>query len=187
MVGFSIRSDSTGVKLEVTKKKKEFGMDQDVKVMGKLGQLVIHCTATQADMKITKELIHKWHFEERGWDRFGYSDLINQDGSITNLTPFNTDDEVDYNEMTWGVKGENSVSRHIVYAGGIDKYGEPKDTRTPEQMRTLEYYVKYHIIRYPHIKIAGHNQFANKACPSFDVPKWLRMIGIKEQNIYKGE
>jgi len=36
----------------------------------------------------------------------------------------------------------------------------------------------------PDILIAGHNQFDNKACPSFFVPTYLKMIGIPDKNIY---
>jgi len=128
----------------------------------------------------------------RGWDRFGYSDLLHLDGSLENLTPFNLDNTVDPWEITWGVAGINSRARHFCYAGGlreeiIDDHWEPADTRTPLQLYSMEVYVRYMILRHPDIKVCGHNQFANKACPSFDVPAWLESIGIPEKNIYRGK
>jgi N-acetylmuramoyl-L-alanine amidase len=123
----------------------------------------------------------------RGWSRVGYSDLIMLDGTLINLTPFDQNDEVDYNEMTWGVQGLNGVSRHIVYAGGCDKKMNPKDTRTLAQRNTLKTYVEYTVLRHPNIKIAGHNNFAAKACPSFVVSDWLEQISIKEKNIYRND
>jgi hypothetical protein len=42
----------------------------------------------------------------------------------------------------------------------------------------------------PDVLIAGHNQFSNKACPSFFVPDWLRRdckMKIEEKNIYKND
>jgi len=170
--------------------------------MGQLTHLIIHCTATPEGRKIDADDIRRWHMSPkdkggRGWDRVGYSDMIYLDGELVNLTPFNQDNKVDPWEMSWGAKGMNSRSRHVVYVGGLtydydtpldedDKPGYmPADTRTPEQLVSMEIYVKYMILRHPNIKVAGHNQFAAKACPSFNVPQWLRDIGILEKNIHE--
>ena len=112
--------------------------------------------------------------------------MIHLDGSLENLVPFDLNNEVDQWEITNGATGINSVSRHVVYAGGLDAIDKTKakDTRTAEQLRTMETYVRYMILRHPQVKVAGHNQFANKACPSFDVPTWLKGIGVDDANIY---
>lgn len=127
-------------------------------------------------------------FTGRGWTRIGYSDLIHLDGRIENLTPYNDDNIVDPWEITNGASGINSISRHVVYAGGVDANDvkKAKDTRTAEQKQAMADYVIGTIARYPNILVAGHRQFANKACPSFDTVEWLRSIGIAEKNIYKG-
>jgi N-acetylmuramoyl-L-alanine amidase len=133
----------------------------------------------------------------RGWDRVGYSDMIHIDGSLENLTPYNQDNKVDPWEMTWGARGINSRSRHVVYTGGTkivvvtDDEGStpnivPADTRTLAQLDTMEVYAKYMIKRHPLIQVGGHNQFAKKACPSFDVIAWAESIGIPKKNIYYG-
>lgn len=151
----------------------------------KIENLVIHCTATKQSREVTRKDIEQWHLVERGWSRLGYSDMIHQDGSLENLTPFDTDDEVDYNEMTWGVKGINSISRHVVYCGGVGDDGKPLDTRTKAQINSLLIYLRYTVLRHPNIKIAGHNQFTKgKACPSFNVPKFLHDNGFNFKNIY---
>lgn len=144
--------------------------------------LVIHCTATEAGRDVTRADIERWHLKERGWSRLGYSDLIHIDGRLENLTPFDTDKLIENHEMTWGVRGINRISRHVVYAGGL-KNGKPYDTRTPAQKETLKDYVRYMVKRYPWIRVAGHNHFANKACPCFDWREWLSKIGIPEKNI----
>lgn len=158
--------------------------------MGKIINLIIHCSATPEGRVVTKEDIVRMHTapkpEGRGWKRVGYSDMIQIDGMLINLQDWDQDDMIEGYELTNGAKGFNSVSRHIVYIGGMDKkYTYPKDTRTYEQKETLLTYVKFHIARYPWIKIFGHNQIANKACPSFDVPEWLRSNCINEENIYE--
>jgi hypothetical protein len=112
--------------------------------------------------------------------------LFHLNGVIERLVANNEDANVDPWEITNGVVGINSVSRHIVYAGGLSADCEtPKDTRTVGQKKALENYVKSFIKVHPDILIAGHNQFAAKACPSFDVPSWLKMLGVNPKNIYK--
>lgn len=150
--------------------------------------LMIHCTATPEGREVYPEDIVRWHTSPkplgRGWKQVGYSEMILLDGKIENLVPYDEDDEVDSWEITNGVAGYNSVSTHIVYVGGTDRTGKPKDTRTNAQKRTLETFVKNFIAKHPYIKVAGHYQFnSGKACPSFNVPKWLREIGVKEENI----
>ena len=158
--------------------------------MKKIEILCIHCTATPEGREVTPANIRSWHMSPvakggRGWDRVGYSEMIALDGSLLLLNDYNQDDIVQSHEVTWGATGINSVSRHVVYVGGTDSKLKPKDTRTKQQLETLETYVKFMVLRYPWIKVAGHNQFAAKACPSFDTVSWLRSIGIPEKNIYK--
>lgn len=149
----------------------------------KLEYLIIHCTATPMGRAVSSDDIRKWHLEERGWSRAGYSDMIHLNGWIENLREYDNDDMVDPWEITNGAIGLNSVSRHLVYVGGTDNK-KPADTRTLEQFDAMEAYVKYMIHKYPSIKVLGHNQVADKACPSFFVPRFLRMIGVPETNIY---
>jgi N-acetylmuramoyl-L-alanine amidase len=157
----------------------------------KIKFLILHCTATPEGRKVTKEDIIKWHTSPvekggRGWSRPGYSDMIDLDGSIVNITPYDNDDDIEAWELTNGAVGTNQFSRHIVYVGGVEKAGKrAKDTRTNEQKLAMSNYVKQVVNAYPNILIAGHNQFAAKACPSFDVVEWCKSIGIPSKNIYK--
>ncbi len=148
----------------------------------RIQRLVIHCTATPPGREVSAKDIRDWHTlpepRGRGWKQVGYTDLIHLDGSVERLVPNNEDAYVDGWEITNGAKGYNSTSRHIVYAGGVDKNGTPMDTRTPKQKEALKRYVIDFHRRFPFAEIVGHNQLANKACPSFDVPSWLKEIGI---------
>jgi hypothetical protein len=87
-------------------------------------------------------------------------------------------------EVSFGAKGMNYKSRHIVYVGGCDKNMKPKDTRTDAQKEALEMYVKSHTTLQPQWRIAAHYHFSRKACPSFDVEQWLKEINVKQKNIY---
>ncbi len=155
-----------------------------------LTYLVIHCTATPEGREVSADEIRRWHTSPkpkgRGWKQVGYSDIIHLDGTVENLVPYNDDDVVDSWEITNGASGINSISRHVVYAGGVsaDDVKKAKDTRTWLQELAMITYVKETIARHPNIKVAGHNQFAQKACPSFNVPIWLMAIGVPDKNIY---
>jgi len=155
-----------------------------------LTYLVIHCTATPEGREVSADEIRRWHTSPkpkgRGWKQVGYSDIIHLDGTVENLVPYNDDDVVDSWEITNGASGINSISRHVVYAGGVDANDvkKAKDTRTWLQELAMITYVKETIARHPNIKVAGHNQFAQKACPSFNVPVWLMAIGVPDKNIY---
>lgn|SRR5690554_2937266 len=144
--------------------------------------LVIHCTATPEGREITADQIREWHTAPKpkgnGWKQVGYTHMIHIDGRVEQLVPNNGDEYVDNWEITNGVAGVNSVSQHIVYVGGVDKTGKPKDTRTWHQLRAMENFVKEHVRKFPTEKVVGHNYFANKACPSFNVATWLQQIEL---------
>lgn len=154
--------------------------------MARLKYLVIHCTDTPEGREVSGAEIRAWHTNPtskggRGWKQVGYTDLIHLDGTVERLVDNNEDAEVDPWEITNGAKGYNLVSRHVVYAGGHEKNGKkPKDTRTDAQRKALERYVKDFHRRFPGVRIVGHNEVAAKACPSFDVQKWLEEIGISQ-------
>jgi len=113
--------------------------------------------------------------KQRGFREVSYHIIILADGSI------------EYGRDVWEkgahAKGYNTISFGVVYIGGLDKNGKPKDTRTPEQkktMRMIKQNLDYH---YPGIKHVGHRDLSvdlngdgvisknewMKACPCFDV------------------
>nr|DAO61947.1 MAG TPA: endodeoxyribonuclease I [Caudoviricetes sp.] len=152
--------------------------------MAELKYLVIHCTATPEGREVTAADIRRWHTSPlsqggRGWKQVGYTDIIHLDGKVERLVDNNEDANVDPWEVTNGAKGYNSVSRHIVYAGGMTRdMAKAKDTRTQAQRDAMRDYVIDFHRRFPGVRIVGHNELAAKACPSFNVQKWLRQIGI---------
>ena len=152
--------------------------------MAKLKYLVLHCTATAEGREVSSDEIRAWHTNPvskggRGWKQVGYTDLIHLDGRVERLVSNNEDANVDPWEITNGAAGYNSVSRHVVYAGGVATDGKTaKDTRTQAQKMAMEAYVKDFHKRFPKVRIIGHREVAAKACPSFDVQAWLKSIGI---------
>lgn len=150
---------------------------------------MLHCTATPEDREVTSDEIRHWHTDPvkkggRGWKQVGYTDMIHLDGTVERLVRNNEDAEVDPWEVTNGAAGYNTVSRHVVYVGGVSKDGKTaKDTRTAAQLKAMTAYVRDFHERFPQIRIVGHGELhgVKKACPSFDVAAWLRSIGIYQK------
>lgn len=157
--------------------------------MASMKYLVLHCTATPEGREVTSGEIRHWHTDPvkkggRGWKQVGYTDMIHLDGRVERLVRNNEDAEVDPWEVTNGAKGYNTVSRHVVYVGGVSKDGKTaKDTRTAAQLKAMTAYVRDFHERFPQIRIVGHGELpgVKKACPSFDVAAWLRSIGIYQK------
>ena len=131
--------------------------------MRTINYIVIHCTATQPDVKI--ESIKRYWKENLKWKSPGYHYMIKADGEIVNTLPID--------QVSNGVAGWNSQIINISYIGGIDKSGNPKDTRTEEQKASILKLLKELKSKFPKAKIQGHRDFPNvhKACPSFDAKK----------------
>ena len=149
--------------------------------------LIIHCTATPEGMDVTPQQIINWHTKPkpfgRGWKQVGYSKLFLLDRNIHSFVVEDSDEFVDGWEITNGVSGINNISRHICYVGGCDppsgragKKMNPKDTRTAGQIDAMVSYINESKKEYPWVEIYGHYHFAAKACPSFDVEKFLIFI-----------
>lgn len=130
--------------------------------MRSIDKIIIHCSATPEGRDISADTIDKWH-KERGWSGIGYHYVIKLDGSIEYGR--------DINKTGAHVKNHNKGSIGICYIGGCDASMNPKDTRTPEQKESLLLLLK--TLKKMHYKatIHGHNEFASKACPSFNANK----------------
>jgi N-acetylmuramoyl-L-alanine amidase len=127
----------------------------------------------------------------RGWDRLGYSDMILRDGQIINLTSYDNDRFVEYNEVTWGVTGINAESRHVVLEGGRTPDNKSKkrpflDIFTHSQFVMLVNYCKQFLKDYPGTFISAHYVFdSHKTCPNIDIIEELhRNAGIPAKYIY---
>ncbi len=133
-----------------------------IKSVREIKKLIIHCTATPEGRDVDAETINKWH-KNRGWSQIGYHYVIKLDGTI--------EEGRSVHMVGAHTKGHNTGSLGIVYVGGCDSKMKAKDTRTPEQDTALTHLLTYLIGKYPEVTIHGHNEFASKACPRFDVQK----------------
>ncbi len=130
--------------------------------MRKINKIVIHCTATPEGREHNVADIRRWHLK-RGFSDIGYHYLIHIDGKIEVGRPLH--------RIGAHTSGENTGSIGVCYVGGMDKdMKKAKDTRTQAQKDSLVKLLHELIYKYnKDMTIHGHNEFANKACPSFNV------------------
>ncbi|MFV0599265.1 MAG: N-acetylmuramoyl-L-alanine amidase [Bacteroidales bacterium] len=132
--------------------------------MRKIDKIIIHCSATPEGRAVTVRDIDKWH-REKGYNGIGYHYVIGLNGEVRKGR--------DINLIGAHTQGQNYNSIGICYVGGCDKAMKAKDTRTHAQKVALLNLVKELKKQYPKASIHGHNEFAAKACPSFNVKSWL--------------
>ncbi|MDL2303208.1 N-acetylmuramoyl-L-alanine amidase [Dysgonomonas sp. OttesenSCG-928-D17] len=130
--------------------------------MRKINKIILHCSATKEGQNFTTADIDRWH-KQRGFAKIGYHFVIYLDGSLHKGR--------DISEIGAHAQGQNSNSIGICYIGGLDFNGKAKDTRTDAQKASLVKLVAELKEQFPDATIHGHNEFANKACPCFDVKK----------------
>lgn len=127
--------------------------------------LVWHCTATPEGREVSVETIRQWH-KARGFNDVGYHFIVHLDGKVSVGRPID--------QTGAHVQGRNVGSIGCSYVGGVDadNVNKAEDTRTEAQKAAMLKLTKDLVKKYPGIvQIAGHNEFAAKACPSFDVRK----------------
>lgn len=127
-----------------------------------ISKIILHCTATPEGRDFSVEQVRQWHLA-RGFSDIGYHYLVGRDGTISAGRP----------ESVVGAhcSGQNTCSIGVSYVGGEEADGShrPKDTRTPAQKKALRELVASLQKKYPGATVHCHNEFANKACPSFKI------------------
>lgn len=136
--------------------------------------IILHCSATRADRHYSMEQCRNDHIHHNGWSDIGYHYYIERDGTLKKGRP----------EATKGahVHNHNNHSIGVCYEGGLDSNGQPCDTRTDAQKRTLWQLLCDLHNRYPRAIILGHRDLSpdrngdgkitrnewQKECPCFD-------------------
>lgn len=135
--------------------------------MRKINTIIIHCSATRPSQDIGKVEIESWH-KKLGWLGIGYHYIIRRDGSV----------EIGRDIAVTGAhtKGHNVGSVGICMVGGVTEkdVNIAEDNFNLEQYEALENLIRELKQNYPTIRtIKGHGDYANKACPSFDVADFV--------------
>lgn len=151
--------------------------------MRTINEIIIHCSATIEGQDFTVKQIDSSH-QARGFNGIGYHFVVYRDGTIHRGRALA--------KAGAHCLNHNSNSIGICYIGGLDASRNPKDTRTNAQREALKTLVLMFKEIYPNAKVLGHRDTSPdknkngiieksewlKACPCFDVAKWLEEIGL---------
>lgn len=141
--------------------------------MRNIKKTIIHCSATSSDWMegqssaSKRAEIKRWHVQGRGWNDIGYHVLIDRDGTVVEGRPA---------ELQGAhVRGQNHDSLAVCLIGGrgSTQNDQFRENFTQAQEFALRDLLAFWESEFPGLAIYGHNQFAAKACPGFNVPEWL--------------
>lgn len=128
--------------------------------MRPVSEIIVHCTATPEGRPVTVAEIDRWH-HARGWSGIGYHRVIGLNGERWAGRPIE--------KIGAHCEGHNTGTIGVVYVGGLAKDGRtPKDTRNGAQKEALLAELVDLRDRFDIKRVSGHNEYAAKACPSFD-------------------
>ena len=119
--------------------------------MRKIDLIVIHCTATREDKSLSPAELDRMH-RQRGFNGCGYHYYVRRDGEICSMRPVG--------QAGAHAKGHNANSIGIAYEGGLDAGGNPADTRTEEQKRSIRVLVRVLCEDYRIRKVVGHRDLS---------------------------
>lgn len=137
--------------------------------MRPITEFIIHCAATKPSMDIGAAWIRKIHVNQNKWKDIGYHFVIRRDGSVENGRPVD--------QVGAHCEGHNTGTIGICMVGGISETGRSENNFTPAQFTAVQELIFKLKEQFPAvIKLSGHNDYANKACPSFNVHEKLRLI-----------
>ena len=125
-------------------------------------EIIIHCSESPVGREDTAEDIHRWRIQ-RGFDGIGYHYVLEVKGKLVAGRP----------EYWKGAHALGHNKRSIaICLVGTDKFNV-------DQMSILKNLLLKLMIKYPGVRVKGHNEISKKECPGFDVQKWLIDQDIK--------
>lgn len=136
--------------------------------MRPINEIIIHCAATKPSMDIGADWIRKIHVRQNKWRNIGYHYFIRRNGAVEDGRPVE--------QIGAHCEGHNSKTIGICLAGGISETARPENNFTPEQFESLQLLINTLVDEFPRIiKLSGHNDYANRACPCFNVHEKLKL------------
>jgi hypothetical protein len=156
------------------------------------GMVTVHCSDTPKHARYSLASMDRDHRARADMDGkgIGYHAVIAQSGQLTQTR--------DPTQRGSHVRGKNSIkvggqsmqNIGVCLVGGRPASGQSRNlSRLPMdakfyavQLAVLEKLIKAFIKRFPKIKVAGHNEFSSKECPTFNVGEWMQHVSSQNAN-----
>ncbi|WP_411839051.1 N-acetylmuramoyl-L-alanine amidase [Paracoccus sp. ME4] len=136
-------------------------------------EIIVHCAATRPDWMAGRPTaekvaeIRRWHLAN-GWRDIGYHWIIDRDGTTLAGRP-----ETVIGSHTIG-RNAGAIGICLIGGHGSAETDRFSDHFTHQQDITLRQMIDAISLRAAIRKVSGHNEYAAKACPGFDVATWLK-------------
>lgn len=147
--------------------------------MRKINEIIVHCSATKPDWFLHKTAMEKrneierWHVEDNKWAGIGYHFLIDRDGTVVKGRDLDGDGDV-FEEIGAHTLGHNKETIGVCLIGGFgsSEFDDPHKHFTGVQLTALRNLIDSIEDELGDLKLSGHNEYAAKACPGFQVRRW---------------
>jgi N-acetyl-anhydromuramyl-L-alanine amidase AmpD len=119
-------------------------------------------------MDIGADWLRELHIKQNHWRDIGYHYVIRRNGAVEDGRPVA--------QTGAHCQGHNANTIGICMVGGITPTGRPENNFTPAQFESVQLLINALVEQFPTIKtLSGHRDYANKACPCFEVKEFLKL------------
>lgn len=138
-------------------------------------EIIVHCSATRPDWMAGRPIaekvaeIRRWHVEDNGWRDIGYHWIIDRDGKVLAGRA-----ETVIGAHTPGGKNNGTIGICLIGGHGSAETDLFAEHFTHQQDVTLRQMIDAIGSRTRIERVSGHNEYAAKACPGFNVPAWMK-------------
>ena len=143
--------------------------------------IMVHCLDTpkgwregQSAERVMRE-VTRWHVKERGWAAVAYAMICTPSGDWAKGRDLDGDGDV-WEETGAGARGWNKNTIHLALQGGSGGAATDQFEHhyTPAQDKWLRETIdEIQNLAGRDLKVIGHNEVSAKACPCFNVSKWI--------------
>jgi peptidoglycan hydrolase-like protein with peptidoglycan-binding domain len=139
-------------------------------------EIIVHCAATRPDWLAGQPIaakvaeIRRWHTSAPlNWRDIGYHWIIDRDGKVLAGRP-----ETEIGAHAGAAKNRGTIGICLLGGHGSSENDRFAQHFTPAQDITLRQMIAAISLRTSIQRVSGHNEYAAKACPGFNVPLWLK-------------